>query len=780
MGSIKKRYTVGGLACAGCAAELENRIRRLENIKSAKLDMRSKVLTVRFKNGAESDNSDKIKQAVEAARASAFVAQVDTKTAFRLSACCCADCAERIQREVGGLCGVKRAQLDMASKTLEIEPAATAETEAVAAMAETVVRGINPDPVVTPAAEDDDEENNDEEEKPLRWYFIAAQGIAAGLTLFCVLFHPALLLRQILLGAACLLAGGEVFRRAAANIPKLRIFDENFLMSAASIGAFLTGEMVEASVVLLLYNLGEALEDMAVDHSRRSIRSLAGIRPDYANIKTPEGIRRVDPRSVEPGSEILVKPGEKVPLDGIVTEGTASVNTSAMTGEPVPLAAGPGTAMLAGFVNIDGLLTVKAQKRYEDSEASRIIKMMHSTGGKAKSEKFITKFARWYTPAVVFSAAALAIVPPLLGAGSYAVWIKRALTFLVVSCPCALVISIPLGFFAGVGGASRRGILVKGGNFLEALAQTGCAVFDKTGTLTRGVFRVSGLFPTEGFSQEELLEYIAYAEAFSGHPIAAAIRNKFGKKPDSSRISGYRELPGRGVRAEVDGREVLAGNLKLLADVKNRPEPAVQNGPAVYIAVDGRYAGRIEVADSIKADAAKAVRSLREAGVEHISMLTGDSGHAGQTVADELKLDSFYTGLLPEQKVEAVEKLRQKLPRGRKLIFTGDGINDAPVIARADVGIAMGGAGSDAAVEAADVVIMTDEPSKVAEAVRIGRRTHAIVVSNIVFALAVKGVILILAAFGLANMWEAVFGDVGVALLCIANSSRAAVGGKIA
>lgn len=614
------------------------------------------------------------------------------------------------------------------------------------------------------------------EEKSGERIFAAARIAAAVITVVCALLRPASPFRQILLGAAYLLAGAEVFLNAAANIPKLRIFDENFLMTVASAGAFIIGEYYEAIAVLLLYGIGEALEDAAVDRSRRSIHSLASIRPDVANRVTPEGAVCVDPRAVEPGEQILVRPGEKVPLDGVVAEGAASLNTSALTGEPAPLAAGPGTPVLAGFVDIDGVLTVRVEKKYEDSEASRILKMMHSAGGKARSEKFITKFARIYTPAVVFSAVALAVLPPLLagGAGS-AVWIRRALTFLVVSCPCALVISIPLGFFAGIGGASKRGILIKGGNYLEALAQTGCAVFDKTGTLTQGVFQVSGLFPARGFSEKQLLEAAAYAETFSSHPIAAAIVKKYGPAPDAAKIADYRQIPGLGVKAKIGGRELAAGNLPLLAGIQNLPDLPFQNGSTVFVAVDGRYAGRIEVADSVRPDAAAAVSALRKAGVRHISMLTGDCGNSGKAVAEELGLDSFYTGLLPEQKVEAVEKLLAGLPHGKKLIFTGDGVNDAPVIARADVGIAMGGAGSDAAVEAADVVIMTDEPSKVAEAVRISRRTHRIVVSNIVFALAVKFLILALAAFGFAGMWEAVFGDVGVALICVANSSRAAV-----
>ena len=566
--------------------------------------------------------------------------------------------------------------------------------------------------------------------------------------------------------------GWDVLWRAIRNIKNGQVFDENFLMAVATVGAFGCGEYREGVAVMLFYQVGELFQSVAVDRSRRSISDLMDIRPDYANVEREGQLVQVDPEEVSVGDTILVKPGERIPLDGVVTEGSSTLDTAALTGESMPREVGEGRDVVSGCINLSGVLRIRVTKPFEDSTVSKILELVeNSASKKAKAENFITKFARYYTPAVVFAALALAFLPPLLGLGTFGMWIQRALIFLVVSCPCALVISIPLSFFGGIGGASRQGILVKGGNYLEALAQAGIVVFDKTGTLTQGRFAVTEAEAAAG-SREELLELAALAEHFSTHPISRSIQAAC-PEADFSRVTQAEELPGRGVRAVVDGRTVLAGNGKLMKEfdvaVSEDGEPA---GTVVYVAADGQYLGRLVVADQIKESAPRALQMLKAEGVGRTVMLTGDAPAVGQAVGRTLGLDEVHAGLLPGDKVERVEQLLAQKRSGEQLVFVGDGINDAPVLSRADVGVAMGAMGSDAAIEAADVVLMDDDLTKLPVAVSIARKTLRIVRQNIVFALGVKFLVLILSAFGMANMWMAVFADVGVSVLAILNASR--------
>ena len=574
-----------------------------------------------------------------------------------------------------------------------------------------------------------------------------------------------------------LIAGYSVLWNAAGNIVRGQIFDENFLMALATIGALIIGEYPEAVFVMVFYEVGQLFEHVAVGKSRRSIAALMDIRPDFANLERDGGLQCVDPEEVEPGSVIVVKPGEKIPLDGTVLEGHSSLDTMALTGEPVPRDVEPGDGVVSGCISLSGLLRIRTEKTFGESTVSRILDLVeNSAANKSRSEAFITRFARWYTPAVVLAALLLAVVPPLV-AGEWSKWIHQALVFLVVSCPCALVLSVPLTFFGGIGGASRCGILVKGSNYLEALAKTDVVVFDKTGTLTKGTFRVTAVHPVEG-TPEALLETAALAECYSDHPISRSLLEACGGQVDRSRTGHTEELSGRGIRAVVDGRTVLAGNGKLMAEAGVACPPCEQAGTMVYVAADGRYLGHIVISDQLKDDAAETIAGLKAQGVRKTVMLTGDRREVGEAVGRELGLDEVHAELLPGDKVELVERLLQKKPAGGKLAYVGDGINDAPVLSRADIGIAMGALGSDAAIEAADVVLMDDKPSKLVLAMQISKKTNRIVRQNIVFALAVKAAVLLLGVFSRASLWEAVFADVGVLVIAICNATRALHTGK--
>ena len=588
--------------------------------------------------------------------------------------------------------------------------------------------------------------------------------------------------RFVLFLPAYFVIGWDVLWKAARNIAHGQVFDENFLMALATVGAFCTGffgegQYPEAVFVMLFYQVGELFQGYAVGKSRKSIASLMDIRPDYANVERDGQLTQVDPEEVAVGDTITVKAGERVPLDGVVLEGQSMVNTSALTGESVPRQVQPGDDVISGCVNQSGLLRVRVTKPFGESTVQKILDLVeNSSSKKAKAENFITKFARYYTPIVVFCALALALVPPLF-VGDWVGWVQKALIFLVVSCPCALVISVPLSFFGGIGGASRQGILVKGGNYLEVLANTEIVVFDKTGTLTKGVFNVTAIHPEE-YSESGLLEMAALAESYSDHPISRSLKEAWGQELDASRVGEVEELSGRGVRAQVDGKTVCAGNDKLMEDIGVKWHPCHHVGTTVHVAVEGKYIGHIVISDEVKPDAKEAIAVLKAQGVKKTVMLTGDAKAVGESVAKDLGLDEAYTQLLPGDKVDRVEALlSEKSPKG-KLAFVGDGINDAPVLSRADIGIAMGALGSDAAIEAADIVLMDDKPSKIAKAMEISQRTLRIVRQNIVFALAVKLLVLALTPFGIANMWEAVFADVGVMVIAILNASRALQAGK--
>lgn len=567
--------------------------------------------------------------------------------------------------------------------------------------------------------------------------------------------------------------GWDVLWKAARNIAHGQIFDENFLMSIATIGAFFTGEFPEAVVVMLFYQVGELFQSYAVDRSRRSIASLMDIRPDYANMERDGKLVQVDPEEVSVGDQIVIKAGERVPLDGVVLEGSSAVNTAALTGESLPREVEPGDDVISGCINQSGLLRVRVTKAFGESTVAKILDLVeNSSAKKARAENFITRFSRYYTPCVVIGAVLLAVLPPLILGGGWPDWIHRALIFLVISCPCALVISVPLSFFGGIGGASKNGILVKGGNYLETLADTEIVVFDKTGTLTRGVFNVTAIHPDK-ISESDLLEIAALAESYSDHPISRSLKEAYALAIDNARVTGVEELSGRGIRAKIDGRDVCVGNNKLMEEIGVNWHPCHRIGTTVHVAVNGSYAGHIVISDEIKEDAVAAIAALKKEGVRKTVMLTGDAKQVGESVAKELGLDQVYAELLPADKVDRVEELLREKSKKGKLAFVGDGINDAPVLSRADIGIAMGAMGSDAAIEAADIVLMDDKPSKIAEAIRVSRKTLRIARQNIIFALAVKLLILVLGAIGLANMWEAVFADVGVSVLAILNAMRA-------
>jgi len=583
--------------------------------------------------------------------------------------------------------------------------------------------------------------------------------------------------------------GFDIIWKAITNILHGQVFDENFLMTVATVGAMFLGEYAEGVAVMLFYQVGELFQSYAVSKSRRSISGLMDIRPDYANVMREDGIVSVDPDEVAVGEVIVVKPGERVPLDGTILEGRSALNTSALTGESLPREVEPGADVISGCINQSGTLKILVSKPYGESTVAQILDLVENASSKkSKSEAFITRFARYYTPAVeaggglpalgsvppplVAAAVLLAVVPPLLTGQPFAVWIERALTFLVISCPCALVISVPLSFFGGIGGASKCGVLIKGSNYLEALAKTETVVFDKTGTLTKGSFAVSGCFP-EKITKERLLELAAYAEKDSNHPISKSIVNAYGKELNASRVADVQEIAGHGISISLDGKTVLAGNSRLMNLNHIKFKPVRETGTVVYVAEDGISRGAILIEDEVKEDAAFAIRELKQSGIRKTVMLTGDAKAVGENVAQRLGLDEVYTELLPADKVSHMEQLLSQTSEKGKLAFVGDGINDAPVLARADIGIAMGGLGSDAAIEAADVVIMTDEPSKIAAAMRISRKTLRIVHQNIVFALGVKAIVMILGAIGFASMWAAVFADVGVSVIAILNAVRA-------
>ena len=694
---------------------------------------------------------------------------------FILKGLDCPNCSAKIEKEVGELEGITSSTVNLMKQTLTItldEDMARSITPVI----ETIVHTHEPDVEVQEKdgvlSQEGEKDEEDTHRRILRLSAGAIVYIAIMILHAMIPFSDTAYLAGFV--AAYFILGYDVLWQALRNITHGQIFDEHFLMSISTIGAFGIGEYPEAVAVMLFYQIGEWFQDMAVDRSRRSISGLMDIRPDVAHIRQDGKEITVAPDTIAIGSTIIVHPGERIPLDGQVTSGSSLLDTRALTGESVPRRVHSGDTALSGCIAKDGVIEIKVSRTFGESTASKIIDLVQNAASrKAPTERFITRFCRYYTPFVVFSALLLGLVPPLFFGGLWADWLIRSFIFLVISCPCALVISIPLTFFSGIGAASRKGILVKGSNYLEALTQLGTVVFDKTGTLTKGVFRVTAIDSTDNFSKDTVLHLAALAESQSRHPIAQSIRQAWKNPIDTTTLSDYQELSGLGICVVYRGKEILSGNETLLHQKHITFTPSPAAGTKVYIAYGGSYAGCLHITDEIKEDSRQAIQGLKDAGVSQTVMLTGDAEDIGRTVSQKLGLDTYYAQLLPQDKVDRLEELDAHKQIGKKLAFVGDGINDAPVLARADVGIAMGGLGSDAAIEAADVVLMTDEPSKLVTAIRVARATKGIAWQNIVLALGIKGLLLILGALGMATMWEAVFGDVGVMILAVLNSMRA-------
>ncbi|WP_069649093.1 heavy metal translocating P-type ATPase [Caloranaerobacter ferrireducens] len=783
---IRKELILEGLDCASCAAKIETKVNELADVKIANLNFVTKTLTIELfdENKIESvilETKDIVKKFEPHVIVKEKIIEKVSKKVLVLMGLMCASCSAKIESKVKQIKGVKNAYIDFTAGKLIIE-ANKKDLNRITKEAVEIIKKIEPEVDVI-----DESKNNkkhkghshehghshshgegDNKKELIRLLIGAAFfGIA-------IIFKFSFWVEFILFLMSYILIGGEILLRAGKNILRGQVFDENFLMAVATIGAFAIGEFPEGVAVMLFYQVGEFMQDIAVNRSRKSIAELMDIRPDYANLKVGEDIKKVSPDEVNIGDIIVVKPGERVPLDGIVVEGKSMVDTSALTGESMPREVNVGDEILGGFINKNGLLSIKVTKEFGESTVSKILDLVQNASSKkAPTENFITKFARYYTPVIVFGALALAIIPPLVIEGAtFSEWIYRALVFLVISCPCALVVSIPLGFFGGIGGASKRGILVKGGNYLEALNNVDTVVFDKTGTLTKGVFKVTEIKEKNGISREQLLEFAAYAESYSNHPIAVSILKEYGKEVNKDDIESYDEISGHGIKAVVKGKVVIAGNDKLMKKENIDYESVDAAGTIVHIVIDKKYAGYIIISDEIKEDSERSIRELKAIGVNKTVMLTGDNKKVADSVGKKLGLDKVYAELLPQHKVELVEMLEKERQTKGKLIFVGDGINDAPVLARADIGVAMGGLGSDAAIEAADVVLMTDEPSKLVTAIRVAKRTRKIVWQNIVFSLGVKGIVLLLGALGYATMWAAVFADVGVALIAVLNAMR--------
>ncbi|WP_171333397.1 cadmium-translocating P-type ATPase CadA [Enterococcus cecorum] len=694
------------------------------------------------------------------------------KKEYILEGLTCANCAGKIENDVKKISGIENVTLNLMNTTLAFDKK---DDNGLDEEIEKIVHTYEPEVGVFPKQEYKKEPTKNLSLKDNKIFLRLVVG--AIILIFAVIanmqdgINDGLKLALFLISYAIL--GGDVLLKAIRNIFKGQVFDENFLMSIATIGAFIIGETAEAVAVMLFYQIGELFQDIAVKRSKKSITDLMDIRPDYANLKVGNDIKKVKPETIKIGDVIIVKAGEKVSLDGIVVAGESLLDTKALTGESVPRKTKTGDNVLSGCINQSGVLTIEVTKTFGESTVAKIIDLVENASSKkAPTENFITKFSRYYTPVVVIVATLLAVIPPLFFGGEWSDWVNRGLIFLVISCPCALVVSIPLGFFGGIGGASRHGILVKGSNFLEALNNVDTIVFDKTGTLTEGVFEVTSINTSNGFTEEQLIEYGAKAETLSNHPIAMSIKKVYGKEIEHSELDSYQEIAGHGISVLIKEKPVLAGNEKLMKQHNIEYTSNSETGTVVYIAVDNVFAGSIVISDKIKKDSFEAIQSLKSKGVQKTVMLTGDNKVIAQNIAKELSLDEVYSELLPTDKVDILERLENEEVDKGKLAFVGDGINDAPVLARADIGIAMGGLGSDAAIEAADIVLMTDEPSKIAKAIDISSFTKKIVWQNIIFALGVKAIFLTLGAFGIATMWEAVFADVGVSVLAILNATR--------
>ena len=781
----KTELVLGGLTCAHCAEVIGEKVKNIDGIQNSNLNFVNKKLMLEINsNKNEGKVIEEVITLIDSIEPGLDIQVVGSekknniKKDIFLGGLNCAHCAEVMNNKVSSLEGIKSCHMNFVNKKLSVEIDSTNEDKII----KTIIDIIND---TEPGLDIQVESNNKENKTEIKTKKVEKDNskynlfkIIVGALVFLFAFYQEATgvenkYSLIIFLVSYLLIGGDVLYKALRNITKGRVFDENFLMSIATIGAITIGEPSEAVGVMLFYKVGEYLQELAVGKSRRSISELMEIRPDVANLKIGNSIKVVNPEDVEIGDYIVVKPGEKVPLDGIVVEGNSMVDTSALTGESILRTVNKGDDLLSGFINKNSLLTVQVTKNFSESTVSKILDMVENASSKkSKTENFISVFSRYYTPIVVLLAALIAILPPIFMEGAlFSDWLHRGLIFLVVSCPCALVLSIPLSYFSGIGVASKHGILIKGSNYLEALRYVDTVVFDKTGTLTEGVFDVVKVSPV-GISEDKLMELASIAEANSNHPIAKSILKYYNKEIDLNKIEEYEEIAAHGIKVKYENNYILAGNEKLMEASNIKIEKNTEVGTVVYIAVNDQFKGYIVIADKIKSDSEEAIKEIKAQGIKETVMLTGDNKEVADSVAKKLKLDKVFSNLLPNEKVEKIEELYINRNEKEKIAFVGDGINDAPVLARADVGIAMGGLGSDAAIEAADVVIMTDEPSKIAEGIKISKKTYKIVWQNIIFALGIKVIVMILGAAGMASMWEAVFADVGVALIAVLNAMR--------
>ena len=785
----KKEIILGGLDCAHCAEVINDKVSKLEEIESCNLNFINKKLTIEIACDLEIDKDDVVSEVIDIINDTEPGLDIkvlrnentnNKKVEITLGGLNCAHCSEEIGNKVSKLDNIVQSNLNFISKKLTVEVAKNVDEKLAIEEIIDIINDTEPGLDIKVNFLDTKKENKVEaieEVEPSNKRDLIKLIIGSIMYIFGI-FQTATGFESkfvnILFLIVYLIVGYDVLLKALKNASKGRVFDENFLMSIATVGAVIIGEVPEAVGVMLFYKIGEYLQSIAVGKSRKSITSLMQIRPDSANLKVGSEIKVVSPEEVSIGDIIVVKPGEKIPLDGVVVDGFSMVDTSALTGESVLREIGVGESALSGFINKNALLTIEVTKEFGESTVSKILDLVENASSKkSKTENFISKFAKYYTPFVLISAMVIAFIPPLVVPNAiFLDWFYRGLVFLVVSCPCALVLSIPLSFFSGIGNSSKHGILIKGSNYLEALKNVDTVVFDKTGTLTKGVFNVTKVNAVN-VSEDELMEYAAYAEANSNHPIAKSIVKAYNKELDLSKIGEYEEIAAHGIKVNYNGKTVLAGNEKLMNVNKIKYTPVTETGTVVYIAINGKYAGDLVISDEIKEDSKEAIAKLKQIGIKQTVMLTGDNKKVADAVAGELKLDKVYSNLLPDEKVEKIEEIYKGRTEKQKVAFVGDGINDAPVLARADVGIAMGGLGSDAAIEAADVVIMNDEPSQIAKAIAISKKTSRIVWQNIIFALAVKVIVLAATAGGVSNMWEAVFADVGVALIAVLNAMRA-------
>lgn len=770
-------YKVKNLHCGGCASKIENGIGKLDYVESAVLNFMKGTLYLQLNDRKEDllEEINKIADSLEPGTIIEEIAneQVKTKYTYNVENLHCGGCAGKVEEAIKGLKYIKTANLNFMNKTLKIE-LLEEEIDGVDFLLEirNLSDKIESGTIIVEVEEDINEEYvekiKDEEVKKKSYKEEIMIALSLILFFFGTFGVNNLSIKLTILIVAYIISGGSVVTQSIKNIKRGNLFDENFLMTIATIGAFAVGEYSEAVAVMIFYQIGEYFQGRAVNNSRKSIENLMDIRPDFANIKLGDILKKVKPESVKIGDIIIVKPGEKIPLDGTIIVGYATLDTSALTGESLPQDKGVGDSVLSGSINKNGVIEIEVEKTFGDSTVNKILELVENASNKkAETEKFITKFAKYYTPGVVVFATLVAIVPPLF-VGNFSIWLYRALIFLVISCPCALVISIPLGFFSGIGSASKKGILIKGGNYLEALNTVKAVVFDKTGTVTKGNFTVTSV-EAINIERDHLLEVVALGESYSNHPIAKSVVKYYGKTLDQKRIVEYKEIEGYGVSVTIDGKHILLGNHKLMEEASIEYIKTDSIGTIIYVAIEGEYSGNIVIADEIKADSALAIQRIKNLGIKTY-MLTGDNEKVADAVSKEVGIDIVYSNLLPHEKVERFEEI-QKETVGN-VLFVGDGINDAPVLARADVGIAMGGIGSDAAIEAADVVIMTDELIKIEEAITVANTTRRIVMQNIVFALGIKFAVMGLGVIGVATMWEAIFADVGVAILAILNSIR--------